>query len=32
MVAAVRSAKQGKFKLARRYAGMSVRLIYGQIT
>lgn len=27
MVAAVRSVKRGQFKLARRYAGMSVRLI-----
>lgn len=27
MVAAVKSVKQGKFKLARRYAAMSVRLI-----
>ena len=31
MVAAVRSVKQGKFKLARRYAGMSVRLIAARI-
>jgi hypothetical protein len=31
MVAAVRSAKQGKFKLARRYAGMSVRLIAARV-
>lgn len=27
MVAAVRSVKQGKYRLARRYASMSVRLI-----
>jgi hypothetical protein len=27
MVAAVRSVKRGKFRLARRYAAMSVRLI-----
>lgn len=31
MVAAVRSAKQGKFKLAKRYAAMSVRLIAARI-
>lgn len=27
MVAAVKSLKRGKFRLAKRYAGMSVRLI-----
>ena len=31
MVAAVRSVKQGRYKLARRYAAMSVRLIAGRI-
>lgn len=31
MVAAVVSVKQGKFKLARRYAAMSVRLIAARI-
>jgi hypothetical protein len=29
MVAAVRSLKRGKFRLARRYAAMSVRLLAG---
>lgn len=29
MVAAVRSLGRGKFRLARRYAGMSVRLLAG---
>jgi hypothetical protein len=31
MVAALRSVKQGKFKLARRYAAMSGRLILARI-
>jgi hypothetical protein len=31
MVAAVRSVKQGKFKLAKRYAAMSARLIAARI-
>jgi hypothetical protein len=31
MVAAIRSVKVGKFKLARRYAAMSVRLIAARI-
>ena len=31
MVAAVHSAKEGKFKLARRYAAMSARLILARI-
>lgn len=31
MVAAVRSVKEGKFKLARRYAAMSVRLMAARI-
>jgi len=32
MVAAVQSVKRGKFRLARRYAAMSVRLIVGRFT
>jgi len=32
MVAAVRSVRRGRFRLARRYAGMSVRLIAARIT
>jgi hypothetical protein len=32
MVAAVRSAKQGQFRLARRYAVMSARLMTARIT
>ena len=31
MVAAVRSVKQGRFRLARRYAAMSARLIVARI-
>lgn len=31
MVAAVRSVKQGKFRLARRYAAMSVRLMAAKV-
>jgi hypothetical protein len=31
MVAAVRSVKQGKFRLARRYAVMSVRLLVARV-
>lgn len=31
MVAAVRSVKRGQFRLARRYAGMSVRLIAARV-
>lgn len=31
MVAAVRSVRQGRFRLARRYAVMSVRLIAARI-
>lgn len=31
MVAAVRSVKRGKFRLARRYARMSVRLLVGRL-
>lgn len=31
MVAAVKSVKQGKYKLARRYAAMSVRLMSARI-
>jgi hypothetical protein len=30
MVAAARAARAGKFRLARRYAAMSVRLIVGR--
>jgi hypothetical protein len=31
MVAAVRAVKRGKYRLARRYAAMSVRLIAGRL-
>ena len=31
MVAAVRSVKQGKFRLARRYGAMSIRLIAARL-
>lgn len=31
MVAAVQSVKRGKFRLARRYAAMSIRLIAARI-
>jgi hypothetical protein len=31
MAAAVRSVKRGKFRLARRYAAMSVRLLVGRL-
>lgn len=31
MVAAVRSVKRGKYRLARRYAAMSIRLIASRI-
>lgn len=31
MVAAVQSVKRGKFRLARRYAAMSVRLMAAQV-
>lgn len=31
MVAAVRSARQGRFRLARRYARLSVRLLVARI-
>jgi hypothetical protein len=32
MVAAVRSVKRGKFRLARRYAAMSMRLIVARVS
>lgn len=31
MVAAIRSVKQGRYRLARRYAAMSVRLLAGRL-
>jgi hypothetical protein len=31
MVAAARAARRGRFRLARRYAGMSVRLVAARL-